>query len=810
MIKNNIKMSEFTPVSEIDETTKVILIQGEPPFNAFISPDALAEGIISSEASIRLSSDLSLSTSIANEVSRAMSVEESISTVVEEGGSVLIEASIRLSSDLSLSSSISNETSGRISGDSSLLTLISSDYVPYTGGHSDVTLSHTIAVTGVKLNTVTPYVVQNPGDIGWNAAEGTFDMRLLNSTTLQVGQEMHFYGKAVGNISNGDVLQFAGVQGDHILLKKSVPSEIDAEPHLLVGIATQNIANGDFGYATWFGKVNDIYTTGWNTTQPILYYDFATGGLTNVKPSAPKRVIIIAAVLRLATGSAENGSIIVRPTFGTRLTDLDDVNGTALTEDGQIIVWDNTHKYFDFTKNINDYALNSALSTESSQRVSVDLSLSTELSTTTAIAKGAQQALSFNNYLEVTQHFNPTDLSGLYNIGQSIFVRTIDVPDIWISNGSYYASYSYSTDEQFIIDLQTGVHIGNYIFSKLETEKVDLTDYATLTDLSTETSQRISGDSSLSTEISTETSQRISSDSSLSVGLSNEISQRISSDLSLSTLISNSSVATERSQRISSDLSLSIMISQETSMRISSDIYVARGYSQSFVDADIITYTGTPPYTDPEGTLVFTRHDGTLYYIGVSQFQDRSAYNAVVLSADNRTLVFTSQDGSQDTVSLASIVPSGLSTETSQRISSDNSLSTGLSQRVSTDISLSTGLSTISTGLSTETSQRISSDVSLTTVISTGLSQRISSEDSLSILISTETSQRISSDNSLSTGLSQRVSTDISLSTGLSSALVNSTDSYSSTAVAKYVITLTAAEYAAIGSKDNNTLYIII
>ena len=28
----------------------------------------------------------------------------------------------------------------------------------------------------------------------------------------------------------------------------------------MIGVATQNIANGDFGYITWFGKVNGVYT----------------------------------------------------------------------------------------------------------------------------------------------------------------------------------------------------------------------------------------------------------------------------------------------------------------------------------------------------------------------------------------------------------------------------------------------------------------------------------------------------------------------------------------------------------------------
>lgn len=219
------------------------------------------------------------------------------------------------------------------------------------------TANGTISVKKLHIDTVEPIVISSPGDINWNPVDGTFDFRLLNGTTLQAGQEIYFYGKAVGNIQNGDVLQFAGVQGDHILMKKAVPVELDTEPHLLVGVATHNILNGTFGYSTWFGKINGVYTTGYSIVpSPILYFDHSTGGLTNTPPIPPHRRIIIAAVIKLATGSAENGVILVRPTFGTKLRDLDDINGTPLTTSGQILVYDAVTGVHDFNYNINDYS----------------------------------------------------------------------------------------------------------------------------------------------------------------------------------------------------------------------------------------------------------------------------------------------------------------------------------------------------------------------------------------------------------------------------------------------------------------------
>ena len=211
------------------------------------------------------------------------------------------------------------------------------------GGSIDGTF---ISPTGVNINTVTPYIVTSAGDIGWNAVDGTFDMKLLSGVTLQAGQELYFYGKATEAISNGDCVQFAGVQGDHITLKKAVQSEIAVNPMLIIGVATQNISNNAFGYVTGFGKVNGVYTTGFSLGS-LLYYDSAStvaGKVTSVVPVAPYRKVLLATVIKLQTGSDENGIILVRPTFGLKLTDLDDVDGndTNIVDTDIIIKGDTT------------------------------------------------------------------------------------------------------------------------------------------------------------------------------------------------------------------------------------------------------------------------------------------------------------------------------------------------------------------------------------------------------------------------------------------------------------------------------------
>jgi hypothetical protein len=242
-----------------------------------------------------------------------------------------------------------------------------SGYVPYTGATGDVDLGlNGLTVNDIKTKTLefdtlyTPTGSEPIGSLFWNEVDGTVDIRLKNNATLQTGQELHFYGKASGNILNGELVQFAGVQGDHILIKKVVASEIINYPEYLVGVATQNINNGDFGYITWFGKVNGVYTNTPNNNDSqnwlagdILYFDNTTGQLTKTNPTAPHRRIIVASVIKTQTGNSESGILLIRPTFGMKLTDLNDVNGTIPVE-GSLLVnqGDDT---FAFTSNIKDF-----------------------------------------------------------------------------------------------------------------------------------------------------------------------------------------------------------------------------------------------------------------------------------------------------------------------------------------------------------------------------------------------------------------------------------------------------------------------
>ena len=232
------------------------------------------------------------------------------------------------------------------------------DLVPYTGATQDVDLG---------VNGLIAQSVQVSGGIGaegtltWNAQEATMDLQ-SGGVTYQIGQEIApLVRNSTGvTITNGTPVRFSGTLGNsgRILIAPAIADGTIPSSYIL-GVATEDIINGADGHITWFGKVRGIDTSGTPYGQvwadgDIIYVSATTAGwLTNVKPQAPSLQIFIGAVVN---AHSSNGTLFTRPSWRSSLEDLDDVNGTPATVSGQILVWDNDLKVFDFTDNINEYA----------------------------------------------------------------------------------------------------------------------------------------------------------------------------------------------------------------------------------------------------------------------------------------------------------------------------------------------------------------------------------------------------------------------------------------------------------------------
>ena len=202
---------------------------------------------------------------------------------------------------------------------------------------TDVNAANVVATGDVEASTVT----LGDGVMSWNDIDGTVDID-YGDVTLQVGQEQHFYAKAVGAIANGDVVMFAGAQGDHVLVAKADHNSVGFKPEYIVGVATSNIANNEFGYVTSFGKVRGLDTSGYSEGD-ILYFDpTITGGLTTTRPTSPNHVIQMAAVLN---SHQNEGTLLVRPEHFFDTDEVEEGSTNLYYTDGRVSNYLTTNNY---------------------------------------------------------------------------------------------------------------------------------------------------------------------------------------------------------------------------------------------------------------------------------------------------------------------------------------------------------------------------------------------------------------------------------------------------------------------------------
>lgn len=218
-------------------------------------------------------------------------------------------------------------------------------------------------VKGWQLQVDTTYskgdLPEETGTRYWDEDDLTTSLVLPNGVVLQDGHELFFdvLNQTGDTLENGRVAAYAGDVGASGKIKAiyGIANYTLMHPKYILGIVTHDILNGDQGKITFFGKVRGIQTNGanygetWSDGEVLYVSSSVTGYLTKVQPNAPYPAIPIAVVVK---AHATMGTLLVRPTFPTRMQDLADVNGTPLTTKGQIPVWNQAEEFFDFNYNI--------------------------------------------------------------------------------------------------------------------------------------------------------------------------------------------------------------------------------------------------------------------------------------------------------------------------------------------------------------------------------------------------------------------------------------------------------------------------
>lgn len=174
----------------------------------------------------------------------------------------------------------------------------------------------------------------------WNSDYATLNVGLLNDVTLQLGQESHYYIKAgTGGILNGRVVAFSGAQGDQIIGVHANTSSAGFKSKYVMGIATQDITEGSFGYVTAFGRVSNINTFPYPEGSILYLTPNSQGLLQTNEPAAPNpKVAVAACLVQSNSPSAKNGRLLVRPDWSYNLEDLQNVE-TNVPVNNDVLVY---------------------------------------------------------------------------------------------------------------------------------------------------------------------------------------------------------------------------------------------------------------------------------------------------------------------------------------------------------------------------------------------------------------------------------------------------------------------------------------
>jgi len=219
--------------------------------------------------------------------------------------------------------------------------------------NNDVEITGDLTVNGFVLQNsaqfeTTAGVTVGTGEVAWNPDEGTLDVGLLNGSVNQLGQEVSYIVKnQTGSlIPNGTAVMVTGTLGaSGRLTIAPMVADGTVEAKYFIGVTTHDIADGEDGYVTHFGKVRGLNLTSFSDGD-VLFVDPATpGGFIATEPSDGVLKLPTAFVIYNGGGNTTQGVLFVRSTQGSYLRHAHDVRLTNIST-GDILVWDNENSEF--------------------------------------------------------------------------------------------------------------------------------------------------------------------------------------------------------------------------------------------------------------------------------------------------------------------------------------------------------------------------------------------------------------------------------------------------------------------------------
>lgn len=226
----------------------------------------------------------------------------------------------------------------------------------YTGSFSG-SLNARGTLDYVTFNTSSAPVTAPSYSMWANTTDKTINLQMGNNATLQMGQEMYYppiVNKSGVDLNDGDLVMMdpsGPSQGNRLAVVKAVGDGTYPADYI-VGVLTENIANNQEGFATWFGYVRNISKTHlqpagetWVEGNVLYPHPTIAGAMTNTEPTAPGLKSKIALITSI---NGNNVTLLVRPSLRGNLDTLNNVTitngatGNLLMRSGS--VWKNTNQ----------------------------------------------------------------------------------------------------------------------------------------------------------------------------------------------------------------------------------------------------------------------------------------------------------------------------------------------------------------------------------------------------------------------------------------------------------------------------------
>jgi hypothetical protein len=197
-----------------------------------------------------------------------------------------------------------------------------------------------------------------------DAAAGTLDWTDIGDIDGLKSNFVYYDAKnSTGStIPIGTAVMAVGSDGNsgHVLIAPMV-ADGSIEPKYFIGVADDNISNGQIGKVVHFGIIDKVNTNAFSDGD-ILWCDPSNpGGFTTTEPQAPASKIASAIVINSST----NGKLLVRVQGNEGLHELHDVHIEDVT-DGQALVWDSTQGYWKNDDVVNSVTAGTGISVDES------------------------------------------------------------------------------------------------------------------------------------------------------------------------------------------------------------------------------------------------------------------------------------------------------------------------------------------------------------------------------------------------------------------------------------------------------------